>query len=159
MVLNLLFATFSWHTLNSNPQLVMETFFRQHVPRDRKVSLLSFYEVPPGSTRLEHLGFKVESRPFGVWSQDLATRPDWLVMPLGQLKFIEDFALFPERAKHFSDLTKFDFSKWRRIEDLGYIEEQRIEAPLPSWFPCGKLLDLNKEFELWTLLVYRRSPD
>jgi len=137
-VVNLLFATWCWIDLFSIPEYAIERYARAHIPTDRKLTYLSTWETAPGSTRIERMGYSYEHRPYQEWAGDPSGMPDVLFTTQGDIGFIYDIEKHPKRGDVMKADSGFDFSTFRKPEELGYELATRIVPAVPPWwFPTS----------------------
>jgi hypothetical protein len=137
-IANVLFAGWCWIDLFSNPEYTLERYALAHIPKDRKLTILSFWPTAPGSTRLEWLGYAYDGRPYQEWARDPSGMPDVVFTTQGEMGYIADTKRYPERRQHMLDVSGYDLATYKTPEELGYRLAARIApASAPSWFPTS----------------------
>ena len=156
-IVNLWFATFTWHKLQGIFEYSAERHALAHVDRSETIGLLSIHPLNAGSTRLDLLGFRLDPASIQVIAAEDRPKPTWIYAPEGVVQFLEDARELPQRAKMIEDETGFDVSRWGGLESLGYRLESRTVPSLPGWFAFGWMPAVRQWDERNALCVYRRE--
>jgi hypothetical protein len=155
-VLNMWWATFTWHALTGAFEHQAERHALAHVPPGEKVSLFSTFPQNLGSTRLEWLGYRHDPRSVQQMAAQRTDLPAWIYASNGQLQFLEDARRLPKRAAMLRQESGFAVNDWRGIEGLGYRLEETIVPRPPRWFPFA-WMPAVKEWQMRkALLVYQK---
>ena len=157
--LNFWYATLTWHALHSNFYYQMERHALAHVPRDQSVYALNEFPYNKGSTRMEWLGYRHDTRSVQQIARQRTDMPQWIYTTGGKLGFLEDARTSPARAAMLrADKTSpFDIDTWPGLQGMGYRLSERIVPEPPAWYPF-KWMPAVKEWEKRKeLLVYQLS--
>ncbi len=151
---NLFYANIAWLRLRSRPEDLIETYVQANLPRDELFSVFSLWPRIPGKSRLETLGYNLDSRPIGAVIQKQGELPKTVFVDNDLKRWIEDFNRTPKRAAMVAEETGFQAADWESFKALGYRLTDRLSSPLPGWYPFG-WMPLAAESNARTVLVYR----
>lgn len=157
-IVNAWWATFSWHAPRGTFEYVSERHAQAHVAKDRqRVALFNTFPWNKGSTRLDHLGFKVDPRSIQQVAARPADRPDWLYSTQGKSMFLEHAKSMPARAQLIKKESGFDVSNWRGVEGIGYALAETIVPSTPGWFAFDWMPAVKEWKQRRAVQVFRRA--
>jgi hypothetical protein len=151
---NLVYANISWLQLRSAPEDLVEDYVRRHLAKDELFSIFSFWPRIAGKSRLEAMGYRLDSRPIHLALRSRTDLPKTIFITSEMQSWVEDFSRRPRRAAMVAGETGFDSKDWERSKALGYRLSGSLSAPLPGWYPF-KLLPLPAASSSRAVLVYR----
>jgi hypothetical protein len=152
--INLLYANIAWLQLRSTPEDLIETYVRGHLAKEERFAIFSFWPRIPGKSRLETLGYGLDTRPIAMVIRSRSALPKTVFITAEQQRWVEEFVRRPKRAAMVAVETGFEPDDWECFKGLGYRLADRLSSPLPGWYPFG-FLALPAESAARTVLVYR----
>ncbi|MEA2708295.1 MAG: hypothetical protein QOF78_896 [Phycisphaerales bacterium] len=155
---NFWFASFSFFRHDATFEFAAERHALAQNDRAAKYYLLNNYPHLPGSTRLEYLGLKHDSRSVQQLAATRTNLPDWAYATHGKLQFLEDARQLPARAAMIRKDSGFDVATWSGMEGLGYQHEQTITPQTPRWFPFAWMPAVQRWRAMGAVEVYRLPP-
>jgi hypothetical protein len=154
---NFWFASLTWLKLSHTSYYLAEQWADAHVARGTKLAMLSTWELPAGSTRLESHGRLMETRPVQEWSRSREGLPDVVFVSSNKFRYLFDAKRMPAREEMLAEESGFRVSDWHGLTVLGYAETAREKWELPAWYPFG-CLPLGDMVEP-DLLVFERTHE
>src|SRR5688500_572547 len=154
--MNLWFATFAFFQRDATFEYAAERHALAQNDRAAKYYLFNNYPHIPGSTRLEYLGLKHDSRSVQQLAASRTNLPHWVYATRGKLRFLQDARKLPARAAMIKNDSGFDVAAWTGLEGLGYRHHETITPRVPRWFPFGRMPAGKRWKVLGTFEVYRR---
>jgi hypothetical protein len=155
LCVNVWFATWAWHRLESQPGRVVE----RSLDGDEFQGSLNWLAVHPrvsGKSRLEMLGYDLDTRSMQqLVDSDPTTLPDRIYADAGHLRFIEDGRDLPGRIELFRG-QGLDLESWPGVEGLGYRLRERIVTGTPDWFPFDWMPAVGWRLHRSPMSVYER---
>jgi len=152
---NLLYANISWLQLRSAPEDLVEDYVRSHLAKDELFSIFSFWPRITGKSRLEAMGYRLDSRPIHLALRSRADLPKTIFITSEMQRWVEDFSRRHKRAAMVAGETGFEPRDWELFKQTGYRVIQRMNSPLPGWYPWA-WLPLPATCNARSILVYRR---
>ncbi len=152
--INLLYANIAWLQLRSTPEGLIETYVRGHLAKEERFAIFSFWPRIPGKSRLETFGYGLDTRPIAMVIRSPSALPKTVFITSEQQRWVEDFVRRPKRAAMVAEETGFEPNDWECFKGLGYRLADRLNSPLPGWYPFG-FFALPAESTGRTVLVYR----
>ncbi len=90
-------------------------------------------------------------------ARDGKALPKYAYIQESQLKFYEEAAKLPARARMLKAESNFDIAQWPGTEGLGYTLDQRITPTTPTWYLFDWMPAVEEFKTRKALLVYRRN--
>lgn len=151
---NLFYANIAWLRLRSQPEDLIEAYVRAKLTRDELFAVFSLWPRITGKSRLELLGYNLDTRPIGTVIRKQGELPKTVLVHNDLKRWIEDFSSRPKRAAMVAEETGFEAADWESFKALGYRLTDTLSSRLPDWYPF-RWMPIAAESNARTVLVYR----
>jgi hypothetical protein len=135
---NVWFATVTWLKMSHNSYYLAEHYADENVPSGTKIAMLSTWEMPEGSSRLEGHGHELETRPVQNWTRG-APMPQIVFVTKNKYKYLLEAKTMTARGSMLERESGFNANHWGGLDSMGYAEATRVKWELPAWYPFGFL--------------------
>jgi hypothetical protein len=127
---NLWGANLAWAQVLQGAPWITERYVASHFSKQQVISFAYPWTMPPNSTRLSFLGYRVDERPLGELMKHPPDLPEIVLITREWDDWLKDFKNRPARNAMYLS-TGYSYTPYQGMEPLGYRLKEIVHPAMP----------------------------